>query len=127
MFKKILILSALVFSACSSVEDIPLPITTSSEKALELYNEALEYGKKWEGREARQKMAAALRIEPNFILANLYAGAQEASLVRQYRSRALENKSNGTEAEEIQVDIWVANREGRQKDAMDLAKKLIEQ
>ena len=37
MFKKILILSALVFSACSSVEDVPLPITTSSEKALELY------------------------------------------------------------------------------------------
>ena len=57
MFKKILILSALVFSACSSVEDVPLPITTSSEKALELYNEALEYRKKWEGREARQKMA----------------------------------------------------------------------
>ena len=127
MFKKILILSALVFSACSSVEDVPLPITTSSEKALELYNEALEYGKKWEGREARQKMAAALRIDPNFILANLYAGAEEASLVRQYRSRAVENKSKGTEAEEIQVDIWVANREGRQKDAMDLAKKLIEQ
>ena len=57
----------------------------SSEKALELYNEALEYQSKWEGREARQKMAAALRIDPNFILANLYAGADDPSLVRQYR------------------------------------------
>ena len=126
MLKKLLIITTLFFSACSSIEDVPLPITTSSEKALELYNEALEFRKKWEAREAQQKMAAALRIDPNFILANLYAGAEEASLVRQYRSRAVQNKSNGTEAEEIQVDIWIANREGRQNDAMGLAKKLIE-
>jgi len=126
MLKKLLIITALVFSACSSIEDVPLPITTSSEKALELYNEAFEFRKKWEAREAQQKMAAALRIDPNFILANLYAGAEEASLVRQYRSRAVQNKSSGTEAEEIQVDIWIANREGRQNDAMVLAKKLIE-
>lgn len=126
MFKKILTLSTLVFSACSSVEDVPLPVTTSSEKALQLYNEALEYGDKWEGREAQQKMAAALRIDPNFILANLSAGSEDPALVRQYRRRAIENKSKGTEAEEIQVDIWVASREGRRKDAMDLAKKLIE-
>ena len=32
---------------------------------------------------------------------------------------------NGTEAEEIKVDMWLARREGRQKDAMDLAKRLI--
>ena len=94
---------------------MPLPVTSSSEKALELYNEALEYQSKWEGREARQKMAAALRIDPNFILANLYAGADEASLVRQYRSRAVANKSNGTEAEEIKVDIWLARREEDKK------------
>ena len=105
MFKKILTLSTLVFSACSSVEDVPLPVTTSSEKALQLYNEALEYGDKWEGREAQQKMAAALRIDPNFILANLTAGSEDPALVRQYRRRAIENKSKGTEAEEIQVDI----------------------
>ncbi len=126
MFKNILLTVALVLSACSTVEDVALPVTTSSEKALELYNEALNYGSKWEAREARQKMAAALRIDPNFILANLYAGAEEASLVRQYRARAVDNKSNGSEAEEIQVDMWIARREGRQNDAMDLAKKLIE-
>ena len=126
MFKRILLISTLLLMACSNVEDVPLPITTSSEKALQLYKEAMAHRNKWEGREAQQTMAAALRIDPNFILANLYAGADEASLVRQYRSRAIENKSNGTEAEEIQVDIWVANREGRQNDAMSLAKKLIE-
>ena len=29
---------------------------------------------------------------------------------------------NVSEAEEIKVDIWLARREGRQKDAMELAK-----
>ena len=105
MFKKLLFTTVLILNACSSVEDVPLPVTSSSEKALELYNEAMEYADKWEGREAQQKMAAALRIDPNFILANLYAGADEAALVRQYRARAVENKSNGTEAEEMQVDM----------------------
>ena len=126
MFKNILLTMALVLSACSTVEDVTLPVTSSSEKALELYNEAMEFSDKWEAREAQQKMAAALRIDPDFILANLYAGAEEASLIRQYRARAVKNKSNGTEAEEIQVDMWIARREGRQNDAMDLAKKLIE-
>ena len=126
MLKRLFFITSLFLAACSTVEDVPLPVTSSSEKALELYNEALEYQSKWEGREARQKMAAALRIDPNFILANLYAGADEASLVRQYRSRAVANKSNGTEAEEIKVDMWLARREGRQKDAMDLAKRLID-
>ena len=126
MFKKLLFTTVLILNACSSVEDVPLPVTSSSEKALELYNEAMEYADKWEGREAQQKMAAALRIDPNFILANLYAGADEAALVRQYRARAVENKSNGTEAEEMQVDMWIAQREGRQNDAMDIANKLIE-
>ena len=71
-------------------------------------------------------MAAALRIDPNFILANLYAGADEASLVRQYRSRAVANKSNGTESEEIKVDIWLAKEKEDKKDAMELAKRLID-
>ena len=83
MLKRLFFITSLFLAACSTVEDVPLPVTSSSEKALELYNEALEYQSKWEGREARQKMAAALRIDPNFILANLYAGADEASLVRQ--------------------------------------------
>ena len=74
MFKKLLFTTVLILNACSSVEDVPLPVTSSSEKALELYNEAMEYADKWEAREAQQKMAAALRIDPNFILANLYAG-----------------------------------------------------
>ena len=90
MFKRILLISTLLLMACSNVEDVPLPITTSSEKALQLYKEAMAHRNKWEGREAQQTMAAALRIDPNFILANLYAGADEASLVRQYRSRAIE-------------------------------------
>ena len=49
----------LFYAACTGTEDIKLPVTTSSEKALELYNEGIKYSDKWEGREARQKMAAA--------------------------------------------------------------------
>ena len=126
MIRKLSILFTLVLFACTVTEDIKLPVTTSSEKALELYNEGIKYSDKWEGREAQQKFAAALRIDPNFILANLYAGSDDPALVRQYRARAVENKSNGTESEEIKVDMWLARREGRQTDAMNLAKRLIE-
>ena len=126
MIRKLSILFTLILFACTGTEDIKLPVTTSSEKALELYNEGIKYSDKWEGREAQQKFAAALRIDPNFILANLYAGSDDPALVRQYRARAVENKSNGTESEEIKVDMWLAQREGRQTDAMNLAKRLIE-
>ena len=126
MIRRFSILITLFLAACTSTNDIKLPVTTSSEKALELYNEAIEFSDKWEGREAQQKFAAALRIDPNFILANLYAGSEDPAIVRQYRTRALENKSNGSESEEIKVDIWMAQREGRQADAMSLANRLIE-
>jgi len=43
MFKKLLFTTVLILNACSSVEDVPLPVTSSSEKALDLYNEAMEY------------------------------------------------------------------------------------
>ena len=100
MIRRFSILITLFLAACTSTNDIKLPVTTSSEKALELYNEAIEFSDKWEGREAQQKFAAALRIDPNFILANLYAGSEDPAIVRQYRTRALENKSNGSESEE---------------------------
>ena len=56
MLKRLFFITSLFLAACSTVEDVPLPVTSSSEKALELYNEALEYQSKWEGREARQKV-----------------------------------------------------------------------
>ena len=111
MIRRFSILITLFLAACTSTNDIKLPVTTSSEKALELYNEAIEFSDKWEGREAQQKFAAALRIDPNFILANLYAGSEDPAIVRQYRTRALENKSNGSESEEIKVDILIKSDE----------------
>ena len=39
MIRRFSILITLFLAACTSTNDIKLPVTTSSEKALELYNE----------------------------------------------------------------------------------------
>ena len=71
MIKKILVLSALVFSACSNVKDEPFPVTSSSEKAVEFFNKAVFHVEQGEWNEGKNNFQSALRIDPNFVMANL--------------------------------------------------------
>jgi hypothetical protein len=72
MYRKILLSIALVLSACTKVEDVPLPITASNETALNFYKEALVHVSQGEWPEGRESFQSALRIDPNFVMANLY-------------------------------------------------------
>ncbi len=42
-----------------------------------------------------------------------------------FRDRAIANKNNGSDAETILVDIYIANRDGRLMDRISLAKDLV--
>ena len=101
-----------------------LPLTSSeSQKAIDFYKK-LWHSKQCEGLEARNNFYSALRIDPNFILANLILGQMKHSETK-YRQTAVANKSNGSDAERIKVDIWLAGRDGKSK-RLELAKELVE-
>ena len=125
MFKKLFMTTLLVMSACSSVKDEALPVTSSSQKATDFYNAAFNHWGQGEGLEARNNFYSALRVDPNFILANLYVNEPDPQQRRKYRKTAVENKDNGSEAERIQVEMWQAGQDGKSSERLVLAKELV--
>ena len=111
--------------SCSKAVDVALPITSSNEKALELYNQGYNHFTQTEGLESKNMFEEALSLDPDFILANLYVPETDPNKRKNYRDRAIANKNNGTEAEKLRVDIWVANRDGRSTDVIYFAKELV--
>ena len=126
MFRKILISIALVLSACTKVEDVPLPISTSNETALNFYKKALVHVSQGEWPEGRESFQSALRIDPNFVMANLYGWTNDPVQNRKYRETAIANKDQASEAERIMVEIWQSGREGKSDKRLELAKELVE-
>ena len=55
MFKKLFMITLFVLSACSSVKDEALPITSSSEKAKEFFKIAVKHFEQGENLEAQNK------------------------------------------------------------------------
>ncbi len=111
--------------SCSKTVDVPLPITSANEKALELYNRGYNHSIQSEWLEAKNLFEEALRLDPDFILANLYVPETDPNKRKNYRDHAIANKNNGNEAEKLRVDIYVADRDGRLMDVVNLSKELI--
>ena len=126
MFKKILLTTALVFSACSSVKDEPMPITSTNEKAVEFYKTAVMHWENGEGLEARNNFYSALRLDPNFVLANLFVNEPDPQQRRRYRKTATDNKDGVSDAERILVEMWESQRDGQSSKRLELAKDLAE-
>ena len=125
MFKRILLSITLVFSACSSIEDVPLPITSSNENALAFFNKAVNHFTQGEWREGRDNFQSAIRIEPNFVMANLWGWSDDPVQTRKYREVAVANKDKVSDAERIRVEMWMAQRDGESTKKLDLAKELV--
>ena len=111
--------------SCSKTVDVALPITSSNEKALELYNQGYNHFTQNEGLEAKNLFEQALSLDPDFILANLYVPETDPNKRKNYRDRAIANKNNGNEAEKLRVDMWVADRDGRSSDDIYIAEELV--
>ncbi len=125
MFKKMILCTILVLSACSSVEDVPLPFASSNEKATEFFNKAVNYVDQGEWREGRDNFQSALRVDPNFIMANMWGWSEDPVQTRKYRETAIANKENANDAERIMIEMMEAGREGKASKRLDLAKKLV--
>jgi tetratricopeptide (TPR) repeat protein len=125
MFKKLFMISLFFLSACSSVKDEALPITSESEKAVEFYKTAFMHWEQGEWLEARNNFYSALRVDPTFVLANLYINEPDPQQRRKYRQTALDNKSSVSDAEKILVEMWKAGRDGKSAEKLELAKSLV--
>ena len=75
---------------------------------------------RWEARENRENQEAALRIDPNFVLANLYINMNDPVLNRNFRNRAIEHKDKVSNAEKYQVEMQMAYRDGKQNEAVTI-------
>ena len=125
MFKKILLITAVLFSACSTVEDVPLPFESTNEKATEFFNKAVYHIDQGEWREGRDNFQSALRVDPNFIMANMWGWSEDPVQTRKYRETALANKENANDAEKIMIEMLEAGRKGKASERLELAKKLV--
>ena len=125
MLKKILLTTALVLSACSNVEDVPLPFTSTNEKATEFFNKAVNHFDQGEWQEARDNFQSALRVDPNFIMANMWGWSEDPVQTRKYRETAIANKENANDAEKIMIEMLEARRKGKASKRLELAKELV--
>ncbi len=98
-------------------------VTTSSEEANRIYQEALLNERRFYFREAREGFAKALELDPQFAeamlgLARRTEGDQGLALVR----RAAKERDRLTERERLHVDMQLAARERRMDDVLKIAR-----
>ena len=124
-YRTILSVAILLIVGCSKTTDVDLPITSTSEEAKELYNKAWYYWDQSEGMKGWGLMEEALSLDPDFILANLYVPTNEPNKLREHRDKAKENSKNGNDYEQLAVKMWIAEREGRSTDYINLCKELV--
>ena len=125
MLKRILLTTTLVLSACSNVEDVPLPFASTNEKATEFFNKAGYHFDQGEWQEARDNFQSALRVDPNFIMANMWGWSEDPVQTRKYRETAIANKENANDAEKIMIEMLEARRKGKASKRLELAKELV--
>lgn len=126
MFKKILLIAAVLFSACSTVDDVPLPFASTNEKATEFFNQAVYHIDQGEWREGRDNFQSALRVDPNFIMANMCGWSEDPVQTRKYRETAIASKESANDAEKIMIGMLEAGQKGKASERLELAKELVD-
>jgi tetratricopeptide (TPR) repeat protein len=120
----------LLFSACAR-EETKIPITTDSEEALELYQEATSAMEDVYVAKATDLFNQALEKDPDFFMAaynlasmNLYFGNEEE--FQRYAEKAMASEANLSEGEEIMLSMLEKLMEDADADVMDLGNQLVE-
>ena len=122
----VVFITALVFSACSKTPVIELPVTTSSPKALKHYKKAMLSEQVGDGFEKRQYLDSALALDPKFVMALDRYESLDPIKKREQREMAKSLQNTVTDAEQLMLKIRHAYRDGNMDDALENAKKLVE-
>jgi tetratricopeptide (TPR) repeat protein len=123
----VIVITALVFSACSKTPVVELPVTTSSPKALKHYEKAMLSAQVGDGFEKRQYLDSALALDPNFAMALEMYESNDPLLKRKQREKAKSLHASVSDAEQFMLNIRNAYRDGNMDDALINAKKLVTQ
>jgi tetratricopeptide (TPR) repeat protein len=92
-----------------SNENTFLPVSSTNKEAVEFYRNAMDNLFKKEYSEARTNFISALKLDPNFILANLFINESNQELKEKYKKRAFQNisKANPYEVFELKSDSLI--------------------
>ena len=116
----------MIFSGCSKVDIIELPITTPSPQSLEYYKKAMLSYQVGDGPEKRALLDSALSIDPDFTMALEFYDSQDPIIKRKHRELAKKNVVNASEAEKKILTIRESYREEDMDKALESAKWLVE-
>ncbi|MFL3026347.1 MAG: tetratricopeptide repeat protein, partial [Candidatus Neomarinimicrobiota bacterium] len=119
------VMLAMLLAGCSKSTDVELPLSSTNEEAIKLYRGAQSAWAENNGPKGRDMMEKALSLDPDFILANLNVPTNNPNKWQEYRDKAKLNSANGNDHEKLQVKLWVAAREGRSDDYINLCKELV--
>ena len=122
---KVFLLVTIILSSCSKKDVIKLPITTSSPKALELYNRAMLSFEVGDDPEKRADLDSALALDPDFAMALEMYDSQDPLLKKEHREKAKSLFQKITEAEKKMIEIRESYRNGDMDKALDNAKWLV--
>ena len=117
---------SIFFCACSRVEVVELPITTSSPKALDYYRKAMLSYQVGDGLETRTLLDSALSLDPDFVMALELYESQDPILNKKYQEKAKKNAINVSEAERKILTTRQSYRKGDMDKALESAKWLVD-
>lgn len=127
----ILFVFMLAAGSWSVAQDETIPITTSSEKASELYLQAIEALGNAEIDTAKQLLNEALKEDPDFFRANLTLALislnpDNQGEFKEYAEKAINTKSDLSDGEMLIKKALTRLNENPQADVTDVGEELIE-
>ena len=110
------------------VDESKIPVSTTSEEAYAKFKEGLAWFDEGNGQKARPLFDEALKLDPNFVSAQLYRtfSANSAKDFGEQRERFLALRSNANEAEAILMDFVEANKADDDMGELEAMKRLAE-
>ena len=127
----VLAASFVLVAACEKTTVPPwkIPVTTSSQDALEYFLEGRDLALSLRSAEARTRFRSAIERDSNFALAYLEMAryAPSTKMFQEYLARAVEHADHVSDGERLSIEAVHANSiEGRPQKARDIYLKLVE-
>jgi len=129
-----MVMGALLLTNCqekqkqeSAEADHEIPVSTSSEEALQNFNEGLALFDEGNGQKARPLFDKALELDPNFVSAQWYRAwsANSAKDWGENRDKFLAMRDQANEAEAIIMDYFEADKKDDEEKELETMKKLV--
>lgn len=129
-----ILMAFLLLLSCKQAEEKKLvypeneiPVSTSSEEALNEFKEGLKIFDEGNSLKARPYFEKALELDPNFVSAQMYRAFTSTSAKEwaENREKTLAMRDQANESEQVLIDLMVANMEGNNAKQLELSESLV--